>query len=173
MTRSFLLIPVAVLVLGVAAYAASSHSSSSKSASKGGGSTSGTAHQITLNPVQRAELAFSKNAGAAFTTFDKAIYAPYQKGAFKSAKSNPKALASAGQAALEVSDEIHAAAVATTESPQLAPLKAPMKALDQGFKAALVKLKQGHFNFGEIQAASVAISSIRGAAASAGLSIPG
>ena len=48
-----------------------------------------------------------------------------------------------------------------------------MKTLDEGFKAALVKLKSGHFNFGEIQAAAVAISSIRGAAASAGLSIPG
>ena len=173
MTRSFLLIPVAVLVLGVAAYAASSHghSSSSKSASSGTGSSA--AQQISLNPVQRAELAFSKDAGAAFTTFDRAIYAPYQQGAFKSAKSNPKALAGAGQAALEVSEEIHAAAVAANESPQLAPLRAPMKALDQGFKAALVKLKQGHFDFGEIQAAAVAISSIRGSAASAGLSIPG
>ena len=48
-----------------------------------------------------------------------------------------------------------------------------MKTLDEGFQAALVKLKSGHFDFGEIQAAAVAISAIRGAAASAGLSIPG
>jgi hypothetical protein len=171
MTRSLLLIPAAVLILGVAAYAASSHSNSHKSGSKSG-SASGPAQQVSLSPVQRAELAFSKDAGAAFTTFYQAIYTPYQQGAFKSAKSNPQALASAGQAAAEASQEIHAAAVATTESPQLAPLRAPMKALDQGFKAALVKLKQGHFDFGEIQAAAVAISSIRGAAASAGLTIP-
>ena len=173
MTRSYLLIPIAVLVIGVAAFAASSHGHSSSSGSKSGHSASADSHQISLNPVQRAELAFTKDAGAAFTTFDHAVYTPYQQGAFKSAKSDSKALASAGQAALEASEEIHAAAVATTESPQLAPLRAPMKALDQGFKAALVKLKQGHFDFGEIQAAAVAISSIRGSAASAGLSIPG
>ena len=117
-------------------------------------------------------MTFSKDAGAAFTTFRKAIYTPYQQGAFKG-KPNPAQLAAAGQAALAASNEIHAAYVATTESPQLVALRAPMKTLDEGFKAALVKLKAGHFNFGEIQAAAVAISSIRGAAASAGLSIPG
>lgn len=153
-------------------YAASSHSSSSRSSSKSHGSTSGAAQQVSLNPVQRAELAFTKNAGAAFTTFNQAIYEPYQHGAFKG-KPNPAELAAAGQAALQASDEIHAAYVATTQSPQLAALRAPMKTLDQGFKMALVKLKAGHFNFGEIQAAAVAISSIRGSAASAGLSIPG
>lgn len=171
MKRSSLLIP-AILTLGLAGCGSSSHSNSSASTSASSGGSAGAVQQVSLEPAQRAAAAFSKNAGAAFTTFYRAIYGPYQQGAFKG-KPSPAALASAGQAALMASDEIHAAAVATTESPQLAQLRVPMKTLDEGFKAALGKLKQGHFNFGEIQAAAVAIAAIRGSAASAGLSIPG
>ena len=167
----------ATLALGLAGCGSSSHSSSNASATASGASAGGSAAAhatpVSLNPVQRAAIAFSKNAGAAFTTFSKEIYVPYQHGAFNPAKPNRALLASAGQTALVVANEIHAATVAAQQSPQLAQLRAPMKSLDEGFKAALVKLKQGHFNFGEIQAASVAIASIRGAAASAGLSIPG
>lgn len=165
------------LALGLAGCGSSSHSSSSASAGKSASGTSGSAAahatQVSLNSVQRAAVVFSKDAGEAFTTFDRAIYVPYQHGAFKSAKTNPAVLASAGQTARVVGQEIHAATVAASGSPQLAQLRAPMKSLDAGFKAALVKLKEGHFNFGEIQAAAVAIASIRGAAASAGLTIPG
>ena len=169
MKRSTLLLP-AVLTLGLAGCGSSSHTNSSASTSASSGSA-GAAQQVSLNPAQRAPITFSKNAGAAFTAFYRAIYTPYQHGAFKG-KPSPAALASAGQAALTASNEIHAAYLATTESPQLAALRTPMKTLDEGFKAALVKLKQGHFDFGEIQAAAVAISAIRGAAQSAGLSIP-
>ena len=156
-----------VLTVALAGRGAKSHNGS-KSASSSAGSA---ATQVSLNPVQRAAIVFSKDAGQAFSTFDKEIYVPYQHGAFKSA--SPALLAAAGRTALQVSEEIHSATLAADQSPQLAPLRAPMKGLDEGFKAALVKLKQGHFNFGEIQAASVAIASIRGAAASAGLTIPG
>ncbi len=169
MKRSTLLLP-AVLTLGLAGCGSSSNTQSTSSGSASSGSA-GAAQQVSLNPAQRAPITFSKDAGAAFTTFYKAIYAPYQQGAFKG-KPSPAALASSGQAALAASNEIHAAYLATTESPELAALRAPMKTLDEGFKAALVKLKSGHFDFGEIQAAAVAISAIRGSAASAGLSIP-
>lgn len=160
-----------VLALGLAGCGSSSHSSSATGASAG--SHAANATQVALEPGQRAVLTFTKDAGEAFTTFDRAIYAPYQQGAFNAAKPNRAVLASAGQTAAVVAEEIHEAALATTESPQLAALKAPMASLDEGFQAALAKLKQGHFDFGEIQAAEVAIASIRGAAASAGLSIPG
>jgi outer membrane lipoprotein SlyB len=160
-----------VLALGLAGCGSSSHSSSGTGASAGSHAENAT--QVALEPAQRAALTFTKDAGQAFTTFDRAIYTPYQQGAFNPAKPNRAVLASAGQTAVVVAKEIHEAALATAESPQLAALKAPMVSLDEGFQAALVKLKQGHFDFGEIQAAAVAIASIRGAAASAGLSIPG
>ena len=169
MKRSTLLLP-AVLTLGLAGCGSSSNTNSAPARSASTGSA-GAAQQVSLNPAQRAPVTFSKDAGAAFTTFYKAIYTPYQHGAFKG-KPTPAELASSGQAALAASNEIHAAYVATTESPQLVALRAPMKTLDEGFKAALVKLKSGHFDFGEIQAAAVAISAIRGSAASAGLTIP-
>lgn len=171
--KRFLLLP-AVLTLGLAGCGSSSHSSSSTSGSAGNGSSAaGSAHQVSLAPAQQAAVAFSTDAGSAFTTFYKDIYEPYQHGALNPAKPNPAVYASAGQAAALVSKEIHAATKVADSSPQLAQLRAPMKALDEGFKAALVKLKQGRFNVGEIQAAAVAISSIRGSAQSAGLSIPG
>ncbi len=162
-----------ILTLGLAGCGSSSHSSSTSSASASSGAASsgaGNATQVALEPAQRAVIAFTKDAGTAFTTFDRAILVPYQHGAFKP---NSAALASAGATALAVAGEIHAATLATEESPQLAAMRAPMKSLDEGFQAALAKLKTGKFDFGEIQAASVAIASIRGAAASAGLSIPG
>lgn len=159
-----------VLALGLAGCGSSSHSSSTSSGSASSGSGSVKATQVALEPSQRAAITFTKDAGTAFTTFDRAILVPYQHGAFKP---NSPALASAGATALAVAKEIHEATLAAEESPQLAALRAPMKSLDEGFQAALAKLKSGKFNFGEIQAASVAIASIRGAAASAGLSIPG
>ena len=162
-----IILVVGIAALAVAALGHSGHSPSSR------GQSGAAAASSTTTPAQRAAAAFTKDAGEAFTTFNQDIYAPYQQGAFNPAKPNRAVLASAGQEAAVVAKEIHEAAVATTESPQLGALKAPMESLDQGFQAALVKLKQGHFNFGEIQAASVAIASIRGAAASAGLSIPG
>ncbi|HTY97802.1 MAG TPA: hypothetical protein VMB91_12225 [Solirubrobacteraceae bacterium] len=162
-----------ILTLGLAGCGSSSHSSSNSSASAGSGASgsgSGNATQVALEPSQRAAITFTKDAGTAFTTFDRAILVPYQHGAFKP---NSAALASAGATALAVAKEIHEATLAAEESPQLVALRAPMKSLDEGFQAALAKLKTGKFNFGEIQAASVAIASIRGAAAQSGLSIPG
>jgi hypothetical protein len=43
--------------------------------------------------------------------------------------------------------------------------------LDAGFHAALVKLREGSFKMSEIEAANVAISSIKGSAAQAGAPI--
>ncbi|HUH80985.1 MAG TPA: hypothetical protein VLZ06_06625, partial [Solirubrobacteraceae bacterium] len=109
MRRAILI--AATLALGLAGCGSSSHSASGTSGGSAGGSAATHATQVSLNPVQRAAVAFTKNAGTAFTTFDRAIYVPYQHGAFKSSKPNPAVLASAGQTARVVASEIHAATV--------------------------------------------------------------
>ena len=67
-----------------------------------------------------------------------------------------------------VAREVEAATRATRASAALAKLRTPMKVLDEGFKAALAKLKSGRFKLAEIEAANVAISAIKGAASAQG-----
>ena len=79
-----------VLTLGLAGCGSSSHNSSTSSGSASSGSGAANATQVALEPAQRAAITFTKDAGTAFTTFDRAILVPYQHGAFKPNSRGPR-----------------------------------------------------------------------------------
>ena len=162
-------------VLAIALALAGCGSGGSKSSTGTGAAsrngTVGGASPVALTPEHRAALAFSSHAGVAFGTFYRFIYAPYKAGAFNPPRPSRPALAKARSAAVVVAREIEAATRATRTSAALAKLRTPMMVLDEGFKAALARLKRGRFKLAEIEAANVAISAIKGSATTAGLSI--
>src|SRR5690348_9824566 len=163
----------ATLLAIALALAACGSGGSKSSTGTGAASRNGTAgaSPVALTPEHRAALAFSSHAGVAFGTFYRFIYAPYKAGAFNPPRPSRPALAKARNAAVVVAREIEAATRATRTSAALAKLRTPMMVLDEGFKAALARLKRGRFKLAEIEAANVAISAIKGSATTAGLSI--
>ena len=163
-----------VLAIALALAACGSGSKSSTGSGTGAASHNGApgaASPVALTPEHRAALAFSGHAGVAFGTFYRFIYAPYKAGAFNPPRPSRPALAKARSAAVLVARELETATRATRTSAALAKLRTPMMVLDDGFKAALAKLKSGRFKLAEIEAANLAISAIKGSATNAGLSI--
>ena len=172
MNRIHLADPTALTIaLDLAGCGSSGGSGSAKSSTT---SPAGAASTVAAqSPQQHAEVVFATHAGVAFGTFYRFIYAPYTTGAFNPVHPNLAALAKARRAVAVVARELDMATSATRGAPALVALRAPIATLDDGFKAALVQLKKnGHVKLAEIQAANIAISSIKGSAAGAGLQIP-
>ena len=153
-----------VLVLGVALAGCGSSGAHSSGAKK----SASTAH---VSAATQAADTFATHAGLAFGTFYHFIYAPYQAGEFRSIMANKAELAHAAAVATYVASQIDQATAAVSDSASLARLLVPMKTLDEGFRAALAKLKTGQFKVSEIETANLAISAIKGSAADAGMPI--
>lgn len=122
------------------------------------------------NPAQTAQTAFTTHAGLAFGTFERYIYTPFSTGEFRTA-AGAAALGRARLAAAYVAAQLDQATRAAEASSALTKLLPPLRTLDEGFHAALVKLRDGHFNMSEIQAAYIAIGAIKGSAQDAGTPI--
>ena len=136
-----------------------------------GGSTHASRTTPAVSPAQAAESAFASHAGLAFGTFNRYIYTPYRSGQFTAVAANKAALTRAALAARYVATQLEQATAAAQSSAALAKLVPPLRVLGAGFRAALVKLRTGGFKMSEIQAASIAISAIKGSAMNAGLQI--
>ena len=154
---------VVVLALALAGCGSSASHSSTKAA--GAGTPSAAASTTS------SAAAFRAHAGLAFGTFYRFIYTPYRAGEFRAIVSNRAALARAGAAASFVARQLEQALAAARTSGSLAKLVVPMQVLDEGFHAALAKLKAGRFKMNEIAAANIAIAAIKGSATSAGAPI--
>ncbi len=142
----------------------------------GSSAPSGAAHAKASSaaaahaPVS-AESAFASHAGLAFGAFYHFIYAPYRAGEFGATAADRPVLTRATLAAEFVAGQIAQATRAASGNATLSKLVPPLKVLGEGFQAALVRLRSGHFKFAEIEAANVAISAIKGSAINAGTPI--
>lgn len=154
-----------LLALALAGCGASQKSSSQKNASAASGRAVATA------TASSGASQFATHAGLAFGTFYRYIFTPYREGRLKRVPANAAELAVAARAAAYVATQVGSAAVAARGDASLQALVGPLDVLDQGFASALAELKQGRFKLSEIDAANIAISSIKGIAVEAGMPI--
>ena len=154
-----------VLALALVGCGSSSKSSSSSTAAK----TAAVSSTSTAGGGATAQ--FAAHAGIAFGVFHHYIYGPLLAGEIQALLKNKAAVAKATAAALLVVGEIKLATAAANSSASLKKLVAPLTVLSNGFISALTRLKTGKFKIAEIQSANIAIGSIEGTAASAGVSI--
>lgn len=146
-----------------------------------GGGGSHRSRTLSENRVKQASVtpaaattgpaAFASHAGMAFGAFYRFIYDPFRAGKFNPAAPDKAALTQAGLAAKYVTEQLGQAVTAARSNASLAKLVPPVQVLEEGFRAALVKLQAGHFKLAEIQAANLAIGTIKGAAQAGGLQI--
>jgi hypothetical protein len=117
-----------------------------------------------------AKTRFIANAGLAAGAFHRYIYAPHQKGAFKSgAQGQKRSIIKATAAGLFALDQLRRAKANVEASPGLCRvLAAPMTRLQSALQTLVAKFKRGEVDPSTIGAASGALEQTRGAAGSAG-----
>jgi hypothetical protein len=160
-----LLSVVLVLVALAAAGCGSSAQTSTTTSTATGAST------VAASPAQTATAKFVLHAAVAFGAFHRYIYTPLKAGELKSLAGHRPVVARAAAAAFLVGHELKLATAAAKASPALNALDTQLAVLSDGFAAALVRLKAGHFNPVEIQTAASAIEGIERGAAAAGAPI--
>jgi len=157
-----------IAVLGVLAFALVGCGNAGSSSSAAAPAAAGTS---TTGQIKLAKTKFVLHAGLAFGAFHRWIYKPAKAGTLRHPFEHPLTAAKAALAGAFVYHELKLALADAQSDPTLSKLVAPVTALQNKIHGVAGSVKSSGVSTGDAGGLDSAISSIKGAASSAGATI--
>jgi hypothetical protein len=176
--KTFIIIPIVLLALTGCSTRSKETAGTVPQSPAVGAPSAGAAGQDTATPAacptkatrKLAKTRFVSNAGLAAGAFKRYIYAPYQKGSFKSgAPKQKRSIVKAAAAGLFVLDQLRRAKANAQADPTLCKaLVTPLTTLSSSMSGLVGKLKQGQVDPTDIATTSGGVEGFRRVAGGAG-----